>query len=61
MNDQDTIKEAYAEAVKNLYAVLLDGFVEAQQDQNTQNQAKQRFSSGLASARKARDAALSLL
>lgn len=61
MNDQDAIKEAYADALKTLYGVLFDAFVAAPQDQNAQNQAKQRFSSGLALARKTRDAALSLL
>lgn len=61
MNDQDAIKEAYAEALKNLYDVLLGAFAEAQQDQNAQNEAKQRFGSGLVLARKARDAALALL
>jgi hypothetical protein len=61
MNDQDAIKAAYAEALKNLYDVLLGAFAEAAQDQTAQNQAKQRFSSGLALARKVRDAALVLL
>lgn len=61
MNDQDAIKEAYAEALKNLYDVLLGALAEAQQDQNAQNDAKQRFGSGLVLARKARDAALALL
>jgi hypothetical protein len=61
MNDQGTIEEAYAEALRNLYNVLLDAFVEAPQDQKAQNLATQRFSSGLAVARKARDAALAHL
>jgi hypothetical protein len=61
MNDKDIVRETYADALKNLYGVLLDGLIQAQQDQTAQNQAKQRFSSGLAVARKARDAALSLL
>jgi hypothetical protein len=59
MNDQDTIKQAYADALNTLYGALFDAFVAA--PQNAQNQAKQRFSSGLALARKARDAALALL
>jgi hypothetical protein len=61
MNDQDVIMEAYAEALKNLYNVLLDAFVEAPQDQKALNLATQRFSAGLAVARKARDAALGYL
>jgi hypothetical protein len=61
MNDQDTIKEAYADALKNMYGVLFQAFATAPQDQHAQDQAKQRFSSGLALARKARDAALALL
>jgi hypothetical protein len=61
MNDQDTIKQAYADALKKMYGVLLDAFVSAQQDQTAQDQAKQRFSAGLALARKTRDAALALL
>jgi hypothetical protein len=61
MNDQDTIKEAYADALKRLYGVLLDAFVAAPQDQHAHDQAKQRFSSALALARKTRDAALALL
>jgi hypothetical protein len=61
MNDQDVIMEAYAEALKNLYNVLLDAFVEASQDQKALNLATQRFNAGLAVARKARDAALAYL
>jgi hypothetical protein len=61
MNDQDVIIEAYAESLKSLYNVLLVAFVEASQDQKGQNLATQRFSSGLAVARKARDTALALL
>jgi hypothetical protein len=61
MNDQDTIKQAYADALNTLYGALFDAFVAAPQDQNAQNQAKQRFGSGLALARKALDAALALL
>ena len=59
--DQDTIKEAYADALKNMYGVLFQSFVTAPQDQHAQDQAKERFSSGLALARSARDAALALL
>jgi len=61
MNDQDVIIEAYADSLKNLYSALLDAFVEAHQDQKAQNLATQRFSAGLAVARKARDAALAYL
>ena len=61
MNDQDVILEAYADSLKNLYNVLLDAFVEAHQDQKAQTLATQRFSAGLAVARKARDAALAYL
>jgi hypothetical protein len=61
MNDQDTIQAAYAEALKILYNTLFDAFAEAPQDQKAQNVATQRFSSGLAVARKARDAALAHL
>jgi hypothetical protein len=61
MNDQDVIKEAYADALKNLYRVLLDALVAAKQDKNAQQQAAQRFTAGLVLARKARDTALSLL
>lgn len=32
-NDRDTIEEAYAGALRNLFNVLLDAFVEAPQDQ----------------------------
>jgi hypothetical protein len=60
-NDRDTVEEAYAVALRNLFNVLLDTFVEAPQDQKAQNLAAQRFSAGLAIARKARDAALALL
>jgi hypothetical protein len=60
-SDRDTIEEAYADALRNLFNVLLDAFVEAPQDQKAQNSAAQRFSGGLAVARKARDAALALL
>ena len=61
MNDQDVIKEAYAEALKNLYNVLLAALVAAQKDKTAQKQAAQRFSAGLALAQTARDTALSLL
>jgi hypothetical protein len=61
MNDQDVIKEAYADALKNLYSVLLSGLVAAKQDKTAQKQAAQRFSAGLVLARNARDTALSLL
>jgi hypothetical protein len=61
MNDQDVIIEAYADALKTLYNALLEAFVEAPQDQKAQNLATQRFSSGLAVARKTRDAALAHL
>jgi len=61
MNDQDAIKEAYADALKGMYGALLDAFIAAPQDQRAQDQAKQRFRSGLAFARKTRDAALALL
>lgn len=61
MNDQDVIKEAYADALKNLYSVLLDAFAATEQDKNALQQAGQRFKAGLDLARNARDAALSHL
>jgi hypothetical protein len=60
-NDRHTIEEAYEDALRNLFNVLLDAFVGAPQDQKAQNSAAQRFSAGLAVARKARDAALALV
>jgi hypothetical protein len=36
MDDQDTIEGAYAEALRDLYNVLVDAFVEAPQDQKAQ-------------------------
>ena len=61
MNDQDTIKEAYADTLKRMYDMLHEAFITASQDQHAQDQAKQRFSSGLALARRTRNAALALL
>jgi hypothetical protein len=61
MNDQDVIKEAYADALKNLYRVLADAYAAAQQDKTALQQAVQRFKTGLALARAARDAALASL
>lgn len=61
MNDQDVIKEAYTDALKNLYSVLLDAYVVAGQDQHALQEASQRFKVGLVLARNARDAALALV
>ena len=61
MNDQDTIKQAYADSLKKFYTVLFEAFVASPQDQNAQDQALQRFKTGLALARKTRDAALASL
>jgi hypothetical protein len=61
MNDQDTIKAAYSDALQKMYTMLFDAFVAAPEDQSAQDQAKQRFSAGLALARKSRDAAVALL
>jgi hypothetical protein len=61
MNDQDVIKEAYTDALKNLYTVLLDAYAAAEQDKQALQQAVQRFKAGLALARNARDAALAVL
>jgi hypothetical protein len=40
-NDRDTIEEAYGDALRNLFNVLLDAFVGAPQDQKAQNSAAQ--------------------
>ena len=58
MNDQDTINQAYADSLKHFYDVLFQAFLVAAQDQAAQEQAIQRFTAGVALARKVRDAAL---
>jgi hypothetical protein len=60
-DDIGTIKVAYQDALKKLFAVLFDGTVTALGDQAKITQAEQRFTAGLTLARHTRDRALALV
>ena len=60
MTDQDIIKDAYSDALKNLFNVFFQAFAIAAND-NDRQQAKQRFTAGLTQLRASRDAALALV
>ena len=57
MNDQDIIKQAYADSLKKIYGVFFESYLAAQTDID-RDQAKQRFKSGVDLARKTRDVAI---
>jgi hypothetical protein len=59
--DQQLIQSAYEDAIKRLYATLVDGYATAGGAADQERQADQNFSSGVASARRSRDRAIALL
>ena len=61
MNDQDIIKQAYADCVKKLFGVFWEATIAAGEDQGAHNAAKQNFSNGLTLARSVRDRALAVV
>jgi hypothetical protein len=60
-SDQTIIQSAYEDAIKKVYAVLVDGYAQASGDPSKEQQADQRFTKGVTLARTARDRAISLL
>jgi hypothetical protein len=60
-DDQKTIQTAYANALGKLYAELFDEYTQAGGDTAEEQQADQRFTTGLSLARKSRDRALALV
>lgn len=60
-DDQKTIQSAYSDALCKLYATLFDQYVQAGGDTAEEQQADQRFTTGLGLARRSRDRALALL
>jgi len=61
MNEQELIASAYEDAIKKLYAVLFDSFVQASGGADEEQQAEENFRIGVAKARHARERALQLL
>lgn len=61
MNDTDIIQAAYADALRRLFAVFLEGLVAAGDDADQQAAAAATFRAGLALARTARDQALKIV
>jgi len=61
MSDQDIINGAYEDAVKKLFDVFFQSFVDANGKESDIDTAKQEFKAGLAAARTARDTAIGLL
>jgi hypothetical protein len=60
-DDQKTIQTAYANALGKLYAEFFDEYTQAGGDTTQEQQADQRFTTGLSLARKSRDRALALV
>ena len=60
-SDQTLIASAYEDAIKGLYARLFDAFVTAGGDAAQQQQAEQRFMTGVGLAKNSRDRAIALL
>jgi hypothetical protein len=59
--DQKLMPPAYEDAIKLLYAKLFEGYEEAAGDPAQEQQADQRFTTGVELARRARDRAIALL
>jgi hypothetical protein len=59
--DQQLIQSAYEDAIKRLYATLLDGYATAGGAPDQEQQADRNFSAGVSSARRSRDRAIALL
>jgi hypothetical protein len=59
--DQKLIQSAYEDAIKELYATLFRGYIEAGGLPAREQQAEQNFSTGVAFARRSRDRAITLL
>jgi hypothetical protein len=59
--DQTLIQSAYADAIKVLYAKLFDSFAAARGNTIQEQEAEQRFTTGLQAARTSRDRAVALL
>ncbi len=60
MTDEEIIKEAYEDTVKNLFEVFFGACVIAK-NKKTRNEAEERFMVGARTAREVRDRALVLL
>lgn len=59
--DQQLIQSAYEDAIKGLYAKLVDGYAAAGGVPGQEQQAEQNFSTGIGLARRSRDRAIALL
>jgi len=59
--DQNLIQSAYEGVIKGLYAKFFEGYTEAGGGAAQQQQADQRFTTGVALARMSRDRAIALL
>jgi hypothetical protein len=59
-DDQQTVRAAYDETVKKLFFSLFDAYAQAGGDAGQEQEADQHFVTGIGSARRARDRALSL-
>jgi len=59
--DQNLIQSAYEDAIKELYALLFQGYAAAGGDHEQQKEADQHFTVGVGLARNARDRAVALL
>jgi hypothetical protein len=60
-DDQKDVLAAYSDAMKKLYATLVDQYLEASGDPAQEQQAEKHFTIGLGVARRARDRALTLV
>jgi hypothetical protein len=60
-SDPAVIQIAYEEALKRLYAMLLDGYIQAAGDPVQEQQAEQRFKTGVGLGRRSRDRAIALM
>ena len=61
MDDKTTIQNSYASVLDNLFKQLFDGFTESAGSAPMEAQVLASFTSGLAIARRARDAAIAAL
>jgi hypothetical protein len=59
--DQQLIQSAYDDAIKHLYATLFDAYAAAGGAPEQERQADQNFTTGVSSARRSRDRAITLL
>ncbi len=60
MNDIDTINDAYADAVKGLFRVMMGSYASAQGNESAEKKVDEAFRTGLILTRKVRDRALTM-